>query len=145
MKTKENNKATTKMQTAKAASSSPVSGAEKSETKTPANLVELTGHLGKDPIVSELDGGRKKAYFTMATNIPYTTAQGAEKEETHWHSLVAWGTLAEQVGQFLRKGDKVNITGRINNRAYTDKSGVKKTFTEIVMSSLQVYPKQQAA
>jgi single-strand DNA-binding protein len=136
MKTKnqpvKENKATTKMQT------------EKSEQKTPRNLVILTGHLGKDPQVDEFEGGRKKAYFTMATNIPFTTNTGVEMQETHWHSLVAWGKLAEKVGTFLRKGDKVNITGRLNYREYTDRSGVKKNFTEIIMNSLQIIPKEQA-
>lgn len=128
-----NNKAKTKMQTE----------AQTPEKKSPRNLVVLTGHLGKDPQVDEFDGGRKKAYFTMATNIPFTTNKGVEMEETHWHSLVAWGKLAEQVGQYLRKGDKVNIRGRINYREYTDKAGIKKNFTEIVMNSLQILPKAE--
>jgi single-strand DNA-binding protein len=117
---------------------------EKQSPKTPSNLVVLTGHLGKDPVVNEFDGGRKKAFFTMATNGLHYNKEGAQIEETAWHSLVAWGKLADTVQTFLRKGDKVSVTGRLNYHNYTDKSGVKKIFTEIIMNSLVVIPTKQA-
>lgn len=118
---------------------------ENESTKTPNNLVTLTGHLGNDPVVNEFDNGKKKAFFTMATAFNFKNKEGEKINQTDWHSLVAWGKLAETVQTFLHKGDKVSVTGRINYHNYTDKAGVKKIFTEIIMSTLKVIPTNQPA
>jgi single-strand DNA-binding protein len=116
----------------------------KSENKfRPKNIVILTGNLGKDPQVQELKSGRKKAFFTMATNSVFTN-KNSGKEEVLWHSLVAWGKLAEKVEASIKSGDRVSVTGRIHNRSYTDKNGVNKIFTEIVLRSLDIVRKKEA-
>lgn len=111
----------------------------------PMNMVILTGNLGVDPTVQETKSGRKKAYFTMATNNTYTNKAGAQIEETMWHSLVAWGKLAEKIEGAIKKGDKISVTGRIHNRSYTDSNGASRLFTEIVLRSLEIIQPGQVA
>lgn len=117
--------------------------AQATEKMKQQNQVILTGFLGRDPKVEEYEGGRKKAFFTLATNQVFRDKTGQMQEETQWHSLVAWGKLADQAANFLRKGDKISVSGRINYRKYTDKNGAEKLFTEIIMQSLSILPKPQ--
>jgi len=109
------------------------------------NKVQLIGNLGKSPEVKTLDGGRKLAKFTLATNDSYRNAKGEKVEETQWHNLVAWGKIAEIVEKYLDKGKEVAIEGKLLNRSYTDKDGVKKYFTEIQVNELLMLGSKQAA
>ncbi len=109
------------------------------------NQIILTGNLGSDPGVIETKNGKKKAFFTLATNNFYYGKDGDQKKEPLWHSLVAWGKLAEKIETSLKMGDKVSVTGRINNRSYTDRNGVNKVFTEIILRSLDVLKQKEHA
>lgn len=100
------------------------------------NTVQLIGNLGKAPEVRTLEGGKKMATFSVATNSNYRNARGEKVEETQWHNLVAWGRVAEIAEQYLKKGKEVAIEGRLVNRSYSDKNGIKKYVTEIVVNEL---------
>jgi len=100
------------------------------------NKVQLMGHLGKEPIVKSLSTG-KMAKFSLATDESYLNREGQRVENTQWHSLVAWGDIAEQVEQSLKKGSKIHLYGKISNRSYETKEGAKKYSTEIVVTGFE--------
>lgn len=95
------------------------------------NKAILIGNLGKDPEVKTLDGGNKLAKFVLATSYTYKDKAGEKVSETTWHNILVWGKMADVVEKYMKKGDKVSVVGRIVNRSYTDKEGVKKYTTEI--------------
>lgn len=100
------------------------------------NRVQLIGHLGHDPEIKTLESGKKLARFTLATNENFKNAEGLKTEETTWHNIVAWNGSAEIASKYLTKGKEVCIDGRITYRTYTDKNGVQKGSTEIVVNEL---------
>ena len=100
------------------------------------NRVQLIGHLGHDPEIKTLESGKKLARFTLATNENFKNAEGLKTEETTWHNIVAWNGSAEIASKYLTKGKEVCVEGRITYRTYTDKNGVQKGSTEIVVNEL---------
>jgi len=100
------------------------------------NRVQLIGHLGHDPEIKTLESGKKLARFTLATNENFKNAEGLKTEETTWHNIVAWNGSAEIASKYLAKGKEVCIDGRITYRTYTDKNGVQKGSTEIVVNEI---------
>jgi single-strand DNA-binding protein len=101
------------------------------------NKVMLIGNLGKDPELRYTASGVAVATFSLATNESWKDQEGALQERTEWHNIVAWRKLAEIAGEYLRKGRKVFIEGRIQTRSYDDKNtGAKKYITEIVADNL---------
>jgi single-strand DNA-binding protein len=100
------------------------------------NKVQLIGNLGQAPEVKTTETGKKLAQFSVATNESYQNAQGEKVTETQWHHVVAWGKLAEIVEKYLDKGKEVAIEGKLVNRNYTDKQGVKHYITEVVANDL---------
>ena len=100
------------------------------------NKVQLIGNLGNAPEVRTLDGGKKMARFSVATNESYRNAKGEKIIETQWHSLVAWGKVAEIVEKYLVKGKEVMIEGKLINRSYNDKEGNKKFITEVQVNEI---------
>jgi len=100
------------------------------------NKVQLIGNLGSNPEIKTLDGGKKLAKFSLATSEIYRNAQGEKVKETQWHNLVAWGKVAEIVEKYLLKGSEIAIEGKLTNRTYNDKDGIKKYFTEIQVNEL---------
>ena len=100
------------------------------------NKVQLIGNLGMDPEVKSLDGGKKLAKMSIATNENYKNAKGEKVTETQWHNLVAWGKTAEIIEKFLKKGSEVAIEGKLINRNYTDKEGIKRYVTEMEVSEV---------
>ncbi len=111
------------------------------------NRVNLIGNLGIDPKVTELDGGRKKARFTMATNDVYRNAQGEKVVDTQWHNIVAWGNNAVFAEKYLQKGMEVTVEGRLTYREYEDKKGERRFITEVVVDRMLILKgnKQQTA
>lgn len=107
------------------------------------NKVQLIGHLGNDPEMKELDGGKKFAKFSVATNEKYTNQKGEKVTETQWHNLVAWGKTAENIGKYLKKGSEVAIEGKLNNRSYEDKDGNKKYVSEILVNEFMMLGKPE--
>jgi len=100
------------------------------------NKVQLIGNLGNNPEIKTLDGGKKLARFSVATNEVYRNTKGEKVTETQWHNLVAWGKVAEIAEKFLTKGSEIAIEGKLMNRTYNDKDGVKKYFTEVQVNEL---------
>ena len=100
------------------------------------NKVTLIGNIGQNPEVKELNGGNKLAKFSIATNETYRNKSGERVTDTQWHNLTAWGKTAEIVGKYLKKGSEVAIEGKLLNRNYTDKDGVKRYVTEIQVNEL---------
>jgi single-strand DNA-binding protein len=101
------------------------------------NKVMLIGNLGKDPETRYTASGVAVATFTIATNESWKDQEGNLQERTEWHNIVAWRKLAEICGEWLKKGKKVYIEGRIQTRSYDDKNtGAKKYITEIVADNM---------
>ena len=100
------------------------------------NKVQLIGHVGQKPQTRNLEGDKKLVRFSVATNETYRNAQGVKITETQWHNLVAFGKVADIAEKYLDKGSEVAIEGKLVNRNYTDKEGVKKYVTEIQVSEL---------
>lgn len=100
------------------------------------NKVQLIGNLGNAPEVKTLDGGKKMARFSLATNETYRNAKGEKITETQWHNMIAWGKVAEIAEKYLTKGKEVVVEGKLVNRNYTDKEGNKKYITEVQVNEL---------
>jgi len=101
------------------------------------NKVILLGNLGKDPEVKYTPQGTPVAKFSLATNERYKDKDGNWQDRTEWHNIVVWQRLAEIAGEYLKKGGKVYIEGRLQTRSWDDKtSGQKKYMTEVVGSDL---------
>ncbi len=96
------------------------------------NKVILIGNLGADPEVRHLQNGAAVANFRIATSETYKDRQTGEKrEQTEWHSIVAWRGLAEIAERFLRKGSKVYVEGKLRTRKWQDKDGIERYTTEV--------------
>jgi single-strand DNA-binding protein len=101
------------------------------------NKALIIGNLGKDPELSYTASGIAVAKFSVATGERWKDPDGNVQERTEWHNIVAWRKLAEICGQYLRKGSKVYLEGRIQTRSWDDKNtGVKRYATEIVADDL---------
>ena len=96
------------------------------------NKVILLGNLGKDPEVRRLDDGRGVANFSLATSETYKKKSGEKVTNTEWHNIVLWSPLADIAENYLKKGSQVYIEGKISNRSYEDKDGIKKYISEVV-------------
>src|SRR6201987_230150 len=101
------------------------------------NKVILVGNLGKDPEVKYTPQGTPVAKITLASNERFKGKDGQWQDRTEWHNVVLWQRLAEIAGEYLKKGGKVYIEGRLQTRSWDDKtSGQKKYMTEVVASDL---------
>lgn len=103
------------------------------------NSVVLVGNVGKDPIIRASRTGLTIASFSVATKRNYKNPQtGQEQEIADWSNVVAFGHLAEAIGNQLHKGSYVTVIGRMNTRSYDDKNGQKKWVTEVVASTVAI-------
>jgi single-strand DNA-binding protein len=100
------------------------------------NKVMLIGNLGKDPEVRYLASGKPVANFSLATSDSWKDKEGKQVEKTEWHKIVAFDKLAEICSEYLSKGKKVYIEGRIQTREWQDQSGQKRYTTEIVAQNM---------
>lgn len=98
------------------------------------NSVRLVGNLGMDPEVKIFDKNKQMAKFSIAINETYKNDKGERITETQWHNLVAWGSQAKFIGDYLKKGDEVAIEGKLTNRNWTDKDGNKRYMTEVIVN-----------
>ncbi len=99
------------------------------------NKVYLIGNLTRDPELSETSNGVAFCRFSIAVNRTFVNADG--NRETDFFNIIVWRSLAEHCGKYLKKGNKVAIAGALQNRAYEDKDGVKRTVTDIVASEIE--------
>ena len=100
------------------------------------NKVQLIGHVGQDPEIKNIEGGKKVANFTIATNDSYKNDKGEKVEQTEWHKVVAWGKTAEIIEKYVTKGKEIAIEGKLTHRSYDDKNGEKRYITEVVANDL---------
>ncbi len=95
------------------------------------NKMMIIGNLGSDPEMRYTPGGQAVTSFRVATNHRYTTADGERRDETEWFSIAAWGRLAETCNQYLTKGKKVYVEGRLRSRSYEARDGETRFAMEI--------------
>jgi single-strand DNA-binding protein len=106
------------------------------------NKVILIGRLGADPELRYTPGGDAVASFNLATNESFKDKNGNFTEKTEWHKIVAYRKLAETCGEYLKKGKLVYIEGKIQNRSWEDKNGIKRYVTEIIANSMTMLDKK---
>lgn len=102
------------------------------------NKVILVGRLGQDPEIKYTQSGRAMANISIATNEAWKDQQGQKQERTDWHRCTAWGRLAEVMGEYLQKGSKVYLEGRLQTRSYEDNDGAKRYITEVVVQNMEM-------
>lgn len=101
------------------------------------NKVQLTGRLGRDPEIRYTPQGNAVTQFTVASNRTWRTADGQTHDDTEWFNVVAWNKLAEICQQYLRKGSRVYIEGRLQTRSWDDQeTGQKRYKTEVIASDM---------
>jgi len=100
------------------------------------NKVQLIGNLGTQPEIIDLEGGRKLAKFSLATNEYYKNAKGEKMQQTEWHNIVAWGKTAQIIEQYVNKGQELAIEGKLSSRSYETKTGEKRYVTEVVANEI---------
>ncbi|HVB33425.1 MAG TPA: single-stranded DNA-binding protein [Patescibacteria group bacterium] len=102
------------------------------------NKVILVGRLGRDPESRFTSGGQQVCNFTLATDETFKDRAGERQKRTEWHRIVLWGRLAEISQQYLKRGTLVYIEGRLQTRQWDDRSGNKRTTTEIVAGVMRI-------
>lgn len=100
------------------------------------NKAMLIGNLGADPEVRYTKNGQAVANFRMATNEVYKDRQGTRQERTEWHNIVAWGQLADFAQNYLKKGSRVYVEGRLQTRDWTDNKDQRHFRTEVVANTV---------
>jgi len=107
------------------------------------NKAMIIGNLTRDPEVRTTPGGLPVVSFGIATNLNWTDQSGQKQERVEFHNIVAWRKLAEIIGQYLKKGSKVYIEGRLQTRTWDDKETGKKMYrTEIVADNMIMLDKK---
>jgi len=102
------------------------------------NKVILIGRLGAEPEVRYAPSGNPVANFSVATNRSYKDKDGNMVEETEWHRITAWMRLAEFAKQYLHKGMRVYVEGRLHYRQWQDQNGIQRTTTDIIANEIQM-------
>jgi single-strand DNA-binding protein len=103
------------------------------------NKVILLGNVGKDPEIRSTPGGTMVANLTLATSDRQKDAQGNYQDRTEWHNLVAFTRTAEIIRDYVKKGSKLYVEGKIQTRSWDDKeSGQKRYRTEIIINDLSL-------
>jgi single stranded DNA-binding protein (ssb) len=110
------------------------------------NKVIIVGNLGQDPEVRYMPNGNAVANFTVATSESWKDQQGQLQERTEWHRIVVYRRLAEIAGEYLRKGAKVYLEGRLQTREWVDQQSQQKRYTtEIIVNEMQMLDTRSGA
>lgn len=107
-------------------------------SRNSVNKVTLLGNLGADPETRFTPSGTQVVTVSLATSENWTDKNGEGRERTEWHRLVLWRRLAEVAGQYLRRGSKVYVEGKLQTRSWEDVRGQRHYMTEVVVSDLQM-------
>jgi len=102
------------------------------------NKVILIGNLGSDPELRFTPSGTQVANFSLATTESWTDKNGERQERTEWHRIVLWRRQAEIAGQYLKKGSKVYVEGKLQTRNWEDQKGQRHYMTEVVATSMEM-------
>ena len=100
------------------------------------NNVKLVGNVGAEPVITNLDNGKKVARFSLATNETFKNSKGEKQTDTNWHTLIAWGKAAEIVEKYVTKGKEIAIDGKLTSRSYEIKENEKRYVTEVVVNEI---------
>lgn len=100
------------------------------------NRATILGRLTRDPELRTTNSGKSVATVSLATNRVWTDQSGQKQEQAEFHNCVMWGKTAEIAAQYLTKGRRLYVEGRLQTRDWTDQSGVKKYRTEIVVDNM---------
>ncbi|MFH1789649.1 MAG: single-stranded DNA-binding protein [bacterium] len=100
------------------------------------NKAMIIGNLTRDPEVRNIANGATVASFGVATNLVWKDKDGQKQEKVEYHNIVAWRRLGEICGQYLHKGSKIYIEGRLQTRDWTGQDGIKRYRTEIVAENM---------
>ncbi|MDH3324893.1 MAG: single-stranded DNA-binding protein, partial [Candidatus Peregrinibacteria bacterium] len=100
------------------------------------NKAQIIGNLTRDPELKTTNSGQSVCNFGVATNRRWKDSSGEMKEDAEFHNVVCWGKLAEIAAQYITKGRKVFIEGRLQTRNWEDEAGIKHYRTEIVANDL---------
>ena len=100
------------------------------------NKAMLIRNLTRDPELKQIPSGQSVCSFGVATSRNWKDASGNKQEQTEFHNVVAWGKLAEICGQYLVKGKKVYVEGRLQTRDWEGQDGVKRYRTEIICENM---------
>lgn len=100
------------------------------------NKAMIIGNATRDPELRTTPNGKSVASFAVATNRRYTDGSGEQREEVQYHEIVAWGKLAEIVNQYIQKGSKVYVEGRIQTRHWEGQDGNRRERTEIIADNI---------
>jgi single-strand DNA-binding protein len=106
--------------------------------KGSVNKVILVGNLGGDPELRYTPDGTPVANFRLATSESWKDKDGGKQERTEWHSIVMWRKAAEIAGQYMKKGHKVYVEGKLQTRDYENKDGLKVYVTEVVVNEFEM-------
>ena len=102
------------------------------------NKVVLIGNLGADPEVRFTPSGVQVVSLTLATSESWNDKNGERQERTEWHRLVLWRKLAEIADQFLKKGSKIYVEGKLQTHSWDDQKGQKRYVTEVVVNNIEM-------
>ena len=108
------------------------------------NKIMLIGNLGKDPEMNYTPGGLAITKFSLAVSRNKKTSTGERQEETDWFNIVAMDKRAEICNQYLHKGSKVYIEGRLTQRKYTDKNGIERWMVEVIVNDMEMLTPKSA-
>ena len=101
------------------------------------NKVTLIGNMVRDPEAKSFRGGQHLARFSIATNYAWQDVKSKEKKESvDFHDVIAWGKLGDIITQYVKKGSKVYLEGRLRHRTYVAKDGQRRTASEIVADNM---------
>jgi len=107
-------------------------------SKGTVNKVILVGRLGADPEVRYAPSGAPVANFRVATNRVWKDRDGNVQESTEWHRIVAWNRMAEVIKEYVKKGHRIYVEGRIQYREWEDQNGQRRFTTEIIATDIQM-------
>lgn len=96
------------------------------------NKVILVGNLGRDPELKYLEGNIARVNFSLATSETYKDKTGNRIDQTEWHNIVFWRSLAESAEKLLKKGTQIYLEGKLQTRQWVDKEGNKRNITEVI-------------
>ena len=102
------------------------------------NKAVILGNVGNDPELRFMSNGKAVANFTVATSEQWKDQQGQKQERTEWHRMVAYDKLAEIIGQYVKKGSKLYLEGKLQTRKWQDQQGQDRYTTEIIVSEMQM-------
>jgi len=108
------------------------------------NKVMLIGNVTQDPEVRTTPSGISVTSFGLATNLYWNDQQGQRQEKTEFHNIVAWRKLAEIIGQYVNKGSKLYIEGRLQTSSWDDQSGNKRYRTEVIADNMIMLDRKQS-